>query len=202
MSPAEIVAEAANSSAIAILGKVVLPVEFSHKLIIEQEFYVTNDINNEIILGLDWLLNAKAIFDTRQKQIRFHEQDLLLYACDLSSINNISVSLSEDIVVPGKHEVVHRAIITNPTLSESILEPNNELSTKGVLVARVIVRPYQQSVPIQVINPEKEAVKLYRGTNTGFLENVELGDPVLDETKNVKGDEISFDLSHLQGTEK
>ena len=39
-----VVAEAANSSSIAILGKVVLPVEFSHKRIIEQEFYVTNAI--------------------------------------------------------------------------------------------------------------------------------------------------------------
>ena len=202
LSPADIVAEAANSSPIAILGKVVLPVEFSHKLTIEQEFYVTNDINNEIILGLDCLLNSEAVIDTRQKQIRFPEQDLPLYVCDLSSINNIGVSLSEDIVVPGKHEVVHRAIITNPTLNESILEPNNELSTKGVLVARVIVRPYQQSVPIQIINPGKEAVKLYRGTNIGSLETVELDDPILDETKSVKGDEISFDLSHLQDTEK
>ena len=107
-----------------------------------------------------------------------------------------------DIVVPGKHEVVHRAIITNPTSNKSILVPNNELSTKGVLVARVIVRPYQQSVPIQIINPGKEAVKLYRGTNIGSLKNVELDDPVLDETKSIKGDEISFDLSHLQDTEK
>ena len=239
LSPADIVAEAANSSPIAILGKVVLPVEFSHKLIIEQEFYVTNDINNEIILGLDYLLNSEAVIDTRQKQIRFPEQDLPLYVCDLSSINNIGVSLSEDIVVPGKHEVMHRAFITNPTRNKSILEPNNELSTKGVLVARVIVRLYQQSVPIQIINPGKavklyrgtnigslenvefsvivrlyqqsvpiqiinpeKAVKLYRGTNIGSLENVELDDPVLDETKSVKGDEISFDLSHLQDTEK
>ena len=113
------------------------------------------------------MLNSEAVIDTRQNQIRFPEQDLPLYVCDLSSINNIGVSLSEDIVVQGKHEVVHRAIITTPTLNESVLEPNNELSAKGVLVARVIVRPYQQSVPIQIINPGKEAVKLYRGTNIG-----------------------------------
>ena len=125
------------------------------------------------------MLNSEAVTDTRQKQIRFLEQDLPLYVCDSSSVNHIGVNLSEDIVVPGKHEVVHRAIIINPTLNKSILEPNNELSTKGVLLARVIVCPYKQSVPIQIINTGKEAVELYRGMDLSSLENVELGNPVL-----------------------
>jgi len=105
------------------VGKVVLPVEFSHKLKIEQEFYVTNDINNEIILGLDCFLNPKAVIDTRQKQIRFPQQDLPLYVCDSSSVNHIDVSLGDDIVELGKHEFVLKTFIKSPTLNESILEP-------------------------------------------------------------------------------
>ena len=60
-------------------------------------------------------MNSEAIIDTRQMQIKFPEEDSLLYVCDSSQVNNIGVCLSEDIIVPGKHEVVHRAAIANPS---------------------------------------------------------------------------------------
>ncbi len=202
LSPADIVAEAANCSPIAILGKVVLPVKLDENLVISQEFYVSKEIGDEVILGLDFLLNSKAIIDTVHLQIKFPEDDFPLYIHDSSVVNPSIVTLIEDVVIPAEHEVVQRALIKNPSLEESILEPNIELAAKGILVARVIVRPNHQSVPIQIINPGKESVKLYQGTNLGSLEHVEIDEPALQENEDDLNVEHSFDLGHLKETEK
>ena len=58
----------------------------------------------------------------------------------------LAIVLEEDLVVPAKHEVVQTGRIRNSTLSESVLEPNVNLSEKGVLVARVIVQLMGQKV--------------------------------------------------------
>ena len=42
------------------------------------------------------------------------------------------------------------AQVRNPTIDESILEPNVGMASKGVLIARVIVTP--KKVPIRIIN--------------------------------------------------
>ena len=112
--------------------------------------------------------------------------------------------LSEIILeVPAQHEVFQTARVKNPTISESILEPNMTLSSKGVLVARVVVRPKEQRVPIQIINPGKETVMLYRGMKVGNLQqvdDVDMSDPVF-TSKDTKS-EVDFDLNHLQPEEK
>ena len=143
-----------------------------------------------------------AIIDTKQMQIKFPEEDLPLYVCDSSHVNNIGVSLSEDIIVPGKHEVMHRAAITNPTVNDSILEPNHDLSAKGVLVARVFLRPHQQSVPIQLMNPGDTPIMLFKGTSVGLLQDVEIGDQSLDNNAQNSKEHIQFALGHLDKGQK
>ena len=90
--------------------------------------------------------------------------------------------LEEDLAVPAKHEVFQTGRIRNPTLNESVLEPNANLSEKGVLVARVIVQPKGQKIPIQIINPGTTPIKLYKGMTVGQLQQIddELQDPSFD----------------------
>ena len=90
-----------------------------------------------------------------------------------------------------------------------ILEPNFDLAEKGVLVASVLLKPKEQTVPIQ-INPGVDAVKLYKGTSVGCLQQVdiEMNEPVLDSGGNANSNdffeqpELHFDLENLKPEER
>ena len=115
----------------------------------------------------------------------------------------LAVVLDEDIEVPAKHEVLQTARVRNPTISESVLEPNMNLSGKGVLVARVVVQPKEQRVPIQIINPGTEPVKLYKGMKVGSLQHVDdidMSDPIFAPKDSPK--DVRFQLDHLQPEQK
>ena len=113
-----------------------------------------------------------------------------------------SVTLCEDIEIPAKHEIIQTACIKGPFIDESILEPNSKLVEKGILIARVLVRPKQQIIPIQIINPGVDKVKLYKGTNLGSLEHVDIRDPVLQEMSDENANELPFHFDHLEQKER
>ena len=97
---------------------------------------------SEIILGLDWLVANKVNVDMAEMVLKFPDgttKPLCLF--DLTLTDPLGVVLDEDLVVPAKHEVFRTARVRNPTLNESILEPNMNLRGKGVLVARVVMQP-------------------------------------------------------------
>eukprot|EP00794_Sanderia_malayensis_P013568 gene13568-14969_t len=174
-----------------------------------QEFYVANEMLSEVILGLDWLVNNKFIIDTANMVMKFPDatcQPLLMF--DASLKDPTVVVLSDDIEIPGRHEIVQAARIRNPIISESILEPNFDLAEKGVFVASVLVKPKEQTLPIQIINPGVDTVKLYKGTNIGCLQqiDVEMNDPVLDPGGNTDSSsqqcELNFDLENLKPDER
>ena len=71
-----------------------------------------------------------------------------LFARDTSSSQVSQVTLIEDIVIPGKHEIIQHAKLSNPILDDSLLEPSSDLMLKGIMVARAFVRPQKQMVPI------------------------------------------------------
>eukprot|EP00794_Sanderia_malayensis_P014624 gene14624-16139_t len=133
-------------------------------------------------------------------------QPLLMF--DASLKDPTVVVLSDDIEIPGRHEIVQAARIINPIISESILEPNFDLAEKGVFVASVLVKPKEQTVPIQIINPGVDTVKLYKGTNIGCLQqfDVKMNDPVLDPGGNADSSsqqcELNFDLENLKPDER
>ena len=204
LAPSDIVAEAANNSPIGILGKTTFDVSVDPGHLSSHEFYVASEMISEIILGLDWLMINKVNVDLSKMVLVFPNQSTKSLSVFDSSVSDPSaVVLDEDVEVPAEHEVFQTARVRNPTISESVLEPNMTLSSKGVLVARVVVKPTEQRVPIQIINPGKEPVKLYKGMKVGNLlqvDDVEMADPVF-TSKDVQND-VDFDLNHLLPNEK
>ena len=204
LTPSDIVAEAANNSPIGILGKTTLDVSVEPGQLFSQEFYVANEMLSEIILGLDWVMSNKVKVDLSRMVLVFpNDVTKSLFVFDSNVPDPLAVVLDKDIEVPAQHEVFQTARVKSPTISESILEPNMTLSSKGVLVARVVFRPKEQRVPIQIINPGKETVKLYRGMKVGNLQqvdDVDMTDPVF-TSKDTKS-EVDFDLNHIQPEEK
>ena len=203
LSPSDIVAEAANNSPIGVLGKTTLNVKFDENHKSTPDFYVAS----EIILGLDWLVANKVNVDMAEMVLKFPDgttKPLCLF--DSTLTDPLGVVLDENLVVPAKHEVFKTARVQNPTLNESILEPNTNLSGKGVLVARVVVQPKDHWVPIQIINPGTSPIKLYKGMSLGQLQEVdESRDPTFINSKcgpPSADSKIEFDLEHLSGEER
>ena len=118
--PSDIVAEAANNSPIGILGKSSLTVQLNEHTVGKYDFYVANDISSEIILGLDWLLSIQAVIDTSSLVISFESGQLPIYVRDTSISDASVVTLCDDIVIPGKHEIIQRARIKNRSLEQSL----------------------------------------------------------------------------------
>ncbi len=93
-----------------------------------QEFYIPNEILSEVILGLDWLMNNKLSIDTANMVLRFPDLSCQPQTIYDSSLKDPSVvMLSNDIVIPGRHEVIETAHVWNPTISESVVELNFDL---------------------------------------------------------------------------
>ena len=201
--PSDIVAEAANNSPIGVVGKSVLSIDIDGKQQFQQTFYVANDISNEIILGLDWLTNCHCVIDTPKLLIEFPDGSKAPLLLNDSSIPDpAAVILCDDTEIPGRHEVIRRAKVKGVFLAESIVEPNVSLAEKGILVARTFVSPNRQTVPVQIINPGEDTIKLYGGTNIGHLEHVAMDDPVLFDNQKANCSEPRFDLNHLQENER
>ena len=91
------------------------------------------------------------------------------------------------------------AQLSNPSISDGILEPNRELTKKGVIVASVIVRPERQSVPVQIVNPGHKSIKLFKGTKLGQLQafEEELKDPGVSIESHEEKD-LYFEIGKLE----
>ena len=162
---ADILAETAINTPMGILGKVILRVQVgsSEKV---HEFYVVEKMGCDIILGLDGILDIKGAIDLNEQMVKFPDgttEPILLHNVGLSSRMIV-------VEVPDRHEVVRRPLLKNPCVSESILEPNIDLMNKGVMVGRALVKPLQQTVPVQILNPGHPPIKLHKGQTVGQLQ--------------------------------
>ena len=198
LEPSDIVAEAANNMPLGILGKTCMTLVCSGYEC-DVEFYVVDRMSQDILLGLDWLVKHEITLFVKEKKILFaNGKEIRLFLYD-SSLLNPDVVLAEDVLVPGQHEVVRLAQLSNPSISDGILEPNRELTKKGVIVASVIVRPERQSVPVQIVNPGHKSIKLIKGTKLGQLQafEEELKDPGVSIESHEEKD-LYFEIGKLE----
>ena len=156
---------------------------------------------HEILIGLNWMLENKVNLQVGERKLLFEDGSSCdLFLRDASLMYPGVVFLSEDLDVPAGHEVVCPAKVKNPFVEECILEPNGYLSDKRVVVARVVVCPVRQMVPIQILNPTKENIKLKKGTVVGYVEGVDI-DPPESPALNAGAETDTvdkFDFSHLK----
>ncbi len=102
-----------------------------------------------------------------------HDPVIPLELRNLENAHVRKVSLPEDITVPPHHELLIPGAVQTPFPTEAVLEPANNMIEKGILIARVIFGPVISQIPVQIINPGSNPVKLYKGTNVGTLHEIE-----------------------------
>ena len=198
--PSDVVAEAANNMPLGILGRSILQFECAG-IVFKQEFYIVEHMAQEILVGLNWMLETKIDLQIGGRKLLFQDGkfcDLFLY--DSSLMYPGVVSLGENLEIPAGHDVICPANIGNPFVNECILETNGYLSEKDVVVARVVVCPVHQIVPVQLLHPTKESVQLMKGTVVGFIEGIDIDLPDSDALNKVAENDTmeKFDFSHLK----
>ena len=204
--PSDIVAEAANNSPIGLLGRLDLPVAANGSENM-QEFYIASNSKSDIFLGLDWIINCRVTIGAGSMLLhppKSMSQRIAVF--DSASTDPTAVVLHEDIEIPGRNEICQNARIKNPINSDSLFEPKPKVVKKRVLVVRVIVMSINQSVPVQISNPEVQPVKLYTGMKVGDLQimDVDCKDPILDEggCDSSLFTNCDFNIEHLKSDEK
>ena len=173
IEPSDIVAHAANASPMSLSGKVKL--EFNiNDTIHYLNFYIVEEVTTGVLLGLNWLIETEAVLDLKEKVLKgAHGVKIPLELRYFENSHVRKVSLPEDVTIPPHHELITPGTIQTPLPTEGLLEPENKVEERGLLMARVIVSPVASHVPVQIINPGSTPVKLYKGTNVGILHEIE-----------------------------
>ena len=145
----------------------------------EEEFdtlvYVVDSLTTEVILGRDFLKKHSCVIDVGQNLIQFGGRGLTM-ALDSEAggqqVAFVSVMLESELKVPAYSEVEVVAKVPRAASNRSwIVE--GEVDQKAVLVARSIVHPEGQEVPLRLLNPRKDPITAKSGTVVAQMEFIE-----------------------------
>ena len=123
------------------------------------------------ILGMDFLIQNHANLDLKTKELNLNGERIK--CTDRKGTSFCArVVVGETIRVPAGHEALvsgHVKSTSNRT-GLGLIEPaHNELTRKGILVARVLVGADDTTFPFRVYNPGHKECIVKRGTLAGFI---------------------------------
>ena len=136
---------------------------------------VANDVTQDCLIGVDFLARHKVIIDFAAGLVCANGQNVGLHCGGAASVSVCGrVCVAETVTVPGRHEMVLPAMCEKAGLSgggiSSIVEPSPEFAKRHSLVmARVLVQPRGDLVPVRLINPSADPVVLYKNTTLGTI---------------------------------
>ena len=125
--------------------------------------FVIADIDEEAILGMDFLTKHKVLIDTATQRLRFEAPEAQ------------RIRLLRGLVIPPGEEVeVEGEIPEDITWEEAVVEGVREIEDKhGIRICRGVVQPEDGFVPVRVWNPGAESVYLPKYMSLAQLEESE-----------------------------
>ena len=169
-----------EGSPISILSTATIDVILSG-VSVRGDFLITDTLNTQAILGLDFLEQHHCIINTEQKTLRLYGKSIRIEQPrvhdKLTDVQMSSVSLDKTFHVPAHSEMELVATVQNGDCLESccIVEGVQKLS---VAVANAIVTPRRYNsellqVPLLVLNPTSQNVTLHRGAKVAKITTVD-----------------------------
>ena len=153
------------------------------QLFIAEETFATNVIvveglAVEAILGLDFLEIHKCIIDL-EKELHFTNRGTSISLCTANTDHRtvdtipIQVSLIERVHLPPYSEMETTALTSCTTTNGTWLVEDKTDKRSTVMVARAMVSPTGQSIPVRLFNPANTTIVIHAGTHIATMENVE-----------------------------
>ena len=201
---------AANGGGMGILGKWQTVCQFD-SLALVAEFLVADVPSQEVLLGFDFLHKYGAVVDFAKNECKIMGKCLpLIVPADLGKPHVVTVPV--DTVIPPRSETIIEGRVGGVMAPgrEGMFEPADSVSEHcNVMVARVVCKVEQGSLPVRVINVTDDALTLKGGVKVGTLHtDIEVGKKAehLGMTDTGEGSPVSWStdslLDHLGLTQK
>ena len=149
-------------------------------IVLEQQqfnvnFFVADSLTTEAILGRDFLRDNHCIIDVGKSLIKFETAGVILNlmgSSHNSQVAYVSVVVDATLQVPGCSEIDIMAKVPSVATGESWIIESNSTKNNAVMVARTLVSPCNQMVPVRVLNPRPERITVSKGTTIATMEAV------------------------------
>ena len=162
---------AGNMTQIDIIGRIHLLVRIQH-LDYQCIFHVSRDAVQPI-LGMDFMQRYRAFLDTGRRKLVFNNRQIKAYDSNGMEIKHRVEMLQTTMIPPNRRFVVQGKIRGRGVLKDDdalVVEGARTLfAKKGMVVARVLVKPRNHEVPIEIQNFTDEWQSLEKGTTLGVV---------------------------------
>ena len=154
---------------IKVDGTVSVPITIG-KVTLQHDFIVAEQITAEAILGLDFLEANKCILDLASGKMQITDQTVsLISQPSIKKVQCTQVRVTENLTIPPRSEMEIMARIHSKEEGTWLLEgtPFKELP---IYVARALMAPRKQNVPIRIVNVDPLPVTIHRNTKIATAE--------------------------------
>ena len=163
-----------NGSPLTVHGHATVPVCLgTHTFCMS--FTVAEDLTTEAILGLDFLKSHHCTIDMGSRSVMFTDGNRLPLSSNPTgaSTSPLTVSLVDTLHISAASELEVMAHVTGTIPPQPCLLEQAPQKRLPVMVARALVTPTAQEVPIRVLNPSPETVTLYKGSSIATVEPID-----------------------------
>lgn len=177
LEPSDVYMQAGNKTPITVYGMARLTMKLGD-YVFEHKIYIVEDII-PAILGAD-LLEAHdwGMVGKKEKRTLVLDGDKMIRVYDYYTSKSLSskITLNRTIVIRPGEQVVTMARVARGAHVEyrpSVIEPARSSYVKtGAMVARIMVTPIHRQVPVRILNPYEEPIRMFRHTTVGLLQDV------------------------------
>ena len=143
---------------------------------------VTTDVTvaglqNEGILGLDFLIHVNAVLDCQKLEIRTpwgkiicHDQHGMPFCFRVIAAETKTIMAGHEVILPGT--VNNKNVLAGTGLVEPLQE-STEMGGRGLVVARAVVKADAEILPVRVFNPTPQEKVIKQGTTVATLSSLE-----------------------------
>ena len=135
---------------------------------------VVDSLTTEAILGMDFLEANDCSIDIGKKQLLFPKLKLSIPLKDgaSSGVAHIGVTLNTSLHIPAMSEIEVMAKINGVSNTGTWLLEEKDSRKLPVRVARALVCPNSNNVPVRLLNVESTSVTVYKNTQIATMERI------------------------------
>ena len=161
----------ADDSPILVEGTANLNIQIGDHLV--QHRTIIAAVYNDGLLGLDFLREHQVAIEFATRKVTCKGEVLHAY-CRAGTDRACRIIAAEHTVIPARSRTLVQAKATKPLVDGSwAIEPLNRTpGGQPVLLARSLARGCGCSVPVEILNPTDDDVRLYKCTNLGIISRI------------------------------
>ena len=166
-----------DGTPLSVLGSALVEIQVGKTMHLVKAIFA--DIKAEGILGMDFLLPTGGNLDFRRMTLNLNGEQLeCTNPYGRSFVGRVVAT--KDMTVPPGHEAIicgrianRQEGMTGPALIES-MEGGGELASTGLVLGRTLVNAEADVIPVRVLNPGHEELKIAEGTQIGSISSAQV----------------------------